>query len=194
MVVPLNQYNAEVKERETPWEWWRGIPHRWSGRDRNKETSCVSGSSSVPSEKTQESPTEILTGPTGPISEVTSEMLLSILIYFKQNTFLRVNCSRASLVAQWERIGLTMQETQVWSLIWEDPTHYGATKPMCPNFWACRNPGATPLKPLHPRAHALQQEKLLSWEPHIEQPDSSPCLRQLEKSPTAMQTQHSQKC
>ena len=100
MVVPLNQYNAEVKERETAWEWWRGIPHRWGGRDRNKETSCVSRSSSIPSEKTQESPAEILTGPTGPISEVSSEML-SILIYFKQNIFLKVYCSRASLVAQW---------------------------------------------------------------------------------------------
>ena len=98
MVVPLNQYNAEVKERETAWEWWRGIPHRWGGRDRNKETSCVSGGSSVPSEKTQESPTQILTEP---ISEVSSEMLLSILIYFKQNIFLKVYCSRASLVAQW---------------------------------------------------------------------------------------------
>ena len=159
MVVPLNQYNAEVKERETPWEWWRGIPHRWSGRDRNKETSCVSGSSSVPSEKTQESPTEILTGPTGPISEVTSEMLLSILIYFKQNTFLRVNCSRASLVAQWERIGLTMQETQVWSLIWEDPTHYRATKLVHHNCLAC----ALELGSRRYWAHMLQLLKLCAW-------------------------------
>ena len=102
MVVPLNQYNAEVKERETAWEWWRGIPHRWGGRDRNKETSCVSGGSSVPSEKTQKSPTQILTGP---ISEVSSEMLLSILIYFKQNIFLKVYCSRASLVAHGKESG-----------------------------------------------------------------------------------------
>ena len=28
---------------------------------------------------------------------------------------------QASLVAQWERIHLTMKETRVWSLGWEDP-------------------------------------------------------------------------
>ena len=154
MVVPLNQYNAEVKERETAWEWWRGIPHRWGGRDRNKETSCVSRSSSVPSEKTQESPAEILTGPTGPISEVSSEML-SILIYFKQNIFLKVYCSRASLVAQWSRICLTMQETQVWSLIWEDPTHYGATTPMSHSYWACRTQESQLLNPCATATEAL---------------------------------------
>ena len=32
----------------------------------------------------------------------------------------------ASLVAQWERICLPMQGTQVRSLIWEDPTCLGA--------------------------------------------------------------------
>ena len=30
-----------------------------------------------------------------------------------------------------------MQETQVWSLIWGDPTCHGATKPMGRNYWAC---------------------------------------------------------
>ena len=34
----------------------------------------------------------------------------------------------ASLVAQWWRICPTMQETQVWSLIQEDPTCCGATE------------------------------------------------------------------
>ena len=33
-----------------------------------------------------------------------------------------------SLVVQWLRIYLPMQETQVQSLIWEDPTCHGATK------------------------------------------------------------------
>ena len=40
---------------------------------------------------------------------------------------------RASLVAQWERIHLPMQEMWVRFLIREDPTCRGATKPMCHN-------------------------------------------------------------
>ena len=42
-----------------------------------------------------------------------------------------------SLVAQWLRIHLPMQGTQVWSLVHEDPTCPGATKPMCHNYRAC---------------------------------------------------------
>ena len=45
--------------------------------------------------------------------------------------------SWASLVVQWLRIHLPMQETQVWSLVWEDPTCQGANKPMCHSYWAC---------------------------------------------------------
>ena len=37
---------------------------------------------------------------------------------------------RTSLVAQWLRIHLPMQGTWVRALVWEDPTHRGATKPM----------------------------------------------------------------
>ena len=36
----------------------------------------------------------------------------------------------ASLVAQWLRICLPMQETRVRALVWEDPTCRGATKPV----------------------------------------------------------------
>ena len=42
----------------------------------------------------------------------------------------------ASLVAQWLRIRLPMQGTQVHSLVREDPTGCGATKPMCHNYWS----------------------------------------------------------
>ena len=65
----------------------------------------------------------------------------------------------ASLVAQWSRIHQLMQETQVPSLIWEDPTHYGVTKSVSHSDWACTlAPGnhnywaLTPrlLKPVHP--------------------------------------------
>ena len=42
-----------------------------------------------------------------------------------------------SLVAQWLRIHLPMQGTQVWALVQEDPTCRGATKPVHHNCWAC---------------------------------------------------------
>ena len=39
-----------------------------------------------------------------------------------------------SLVAQWIRIRLPMQGTQVRALVWEDPTGCGATKPVRHNY------------------------------------------------------------
>ena len=41
---------------------------------------------------------------------------------------------RASLVAQWLRIHLPMQGTQVRALVREDPTCRGATKPVRHNY------------------------------------------------------------
>ena len=41
-----------------------------------------------------------------------------------------------SLVAQWLRIHLLMQGTGVLSLVREDPTCHGATKPVRHNYWA----------------------------------------------------------
>ena len=61
-----------------------------------------------------------------------------------------------------------MLETQVGSLIQEDPTCQGVTKFMCHNYRACvlepencnyKAHVSQVLKPEHPRAHALQQEK-----------------------------------
>ena len=43
----------------------------------------------------------------------------------------------ASLVAQWLRIHLPMQGTQVQALVQEDPTCRGAIKPVHHNYWAC---------------------------------------------------------
>ena len=43
----------------------------------------------------------------------------------------------ASLVAQWIRICLPIQETWVWSLVQEDPICHGITKPMRHHYWAC---------------------------------------------------------
>ena len=44
---------------------------------------------------------------------------------------------RTSLVAQCLRIHLPMQGTWVRSLVQEDPTCHGATKPVHHNYWAC---------------------------------------------------------
>ena len=44
------------------------------------------------------------------------------------------NERRASLVAQWLRICLLMQETRVRVLVWEDPTCRGATRPVSHNY------------------------------------------------------------
>ena len=71
-----------------------------------------------------------------------------------------------SLVVQWMRICLPVQGTLVWSLVWEDFTYHGATKPVRHNYWARalrpsgRNSWAHVLqllKPVCPRAHAVQQ-------------------------------------
>ena len=42
-----------------------------------------------------------------------------------------------SLAAQWLRIRLPKQGTQVRALVWEDPTCRGATKPVRLNYLAC---------------------------------------------------------
>ena len=43
-------------------------------------------------------------------------------------------CLGTSLVAQWLRIHLPMQGTQVQSLVQEDPTCHGAAKPVHHNY------------------------------------------------------------
>ena len=54
-----------------------------------------------------------------------------------------------------------------------------ALEPTNHNYWACI---LQLLKPIHPRTHALQQEKPLQWEAHILQLKNSPCSPQLEKA------------
>ncbi|XP_066890059.1 programmed cell death protein 10 isoform X1 [Kogia breviceps] len=44
---------------------------------------------------------------------------------------------KTSLVAQWLRVRLPMQGTQVQALVQEDPTCRRATKPICHNYLAC---------------------------------------------------------
>ena len=66
-----------------------------------------------------------------------------------------------SLVAQWLRIHLPTQGTPVQSLVREDPTGHGATKPMRHNYWACA------LEPTHHNywAHVPQLLKPVRLEP-----------------------------
>ena len=87
-----------------------------------------------------------------------------------------------SLVAQWLRIRLPMQGTQVRALVQDDPTCHGATKPMRHNYWACTlepvshnywahkpqllSLRATTTEAYAPRARALQQEKPPQWGAH----------------------------
>ena len=52
--------------------------------------------------------------------------------------------SRASLVAQWLRVCLLVQETWVRALVWEDPTCRGATGPVSHNYWACASGACSP--------------------------------------------------
>ena len=66
---------------------------------------------------------------------------------------------------------LSMQGTQVWFLVQEDPTCHGATKPMRHNYWThALELGSHNYWSLHP----LQQEKLQQWE--------APCWPELEET------------
>ena len=46
----------------------------------------------------------------------------------------REKTKRASLVVQWLRICLSIQETRVRALVWEDPTCHRATGPVSHNY------------------------------------------------------------
>ena len=81
-------------------------------------------------------------------------------------------------LAQWWKIHLPVQETWVWSLVWEDPTCCRATNPMCHNYWAdaleparhnYRAHTRQLLKPVCSRAHAQPEKKPLEGEPRARQ-------------------------
>ena len=101
-----------------------------------------------------------------------------------QHRFLRIQlfiCERrmqASLVAQWWRVSLSMQETQVRSLTWEDPTCSGATKSMHHNYWGCegRLLKTVLLEPVLCHKRREEHQKRAQWETHTMQLESSPCV------------------
>ena len=59
-----------------------------------------------------------------------------------------------------------MQETRVRSLIWEDPTCRGATKPMCLDYWACALSPCSTRKATtvsSPRSPKLEKKSRAIW-------------------------------
>ena len=89
----------------------------------------------------------------------------------KSRQFLKVS-RETSFVLQL-RVCLPMQGTWARSLVQKDATCCGAAKPVCHSYWTCAlEPSScnyrahTPqiLKPVHPRAYALQQKKPPQWE------------------------------
>ena len=89
------------------------------------------------------------------------------------------------------RICLPKQETQIGSLIWEDPTCRRATKPICHSYWDCalepqsRKTGPTCCSYWSPCVlqPVVRPEKPLQGEACTQQPESDPCSPQLDKSP-----------
>ena len=99
----------------------------------------------------------------------------------------------ASLVVQWLRIRLPMQEPRVRALVWEDPTCRGATKPLSHNYWASAlEPvsynywGHVPqlLQPVHLEPMLRNKRSHRNEKPRTTM-KSSPRSPQLEKSPHA---------
>ena len=94
-----------------------------------------------------------------------------------------------------KRICLAMQGIPVWSVIWNDPTYIGATKPARHSYWAC----SLKARELHllcswaaaTEAHAPQQEKPVQWETTTR--EKPPRLTARESPCAAMKTHRSQK-
>ena len=107
---------------------------------------------------------------------------LTVVVGPRLPDFVKKWAGRASLLAQWLRICLPVQETWVQSLVQEDPVCHEAAEPVGHDFWACAVEPASCacwarvpllLKPAHPGACAPQQEKPPQWEA---------CSLQLEKN------------
>ena len=110
--------------------------------------------------------------------------------------------ARTSLVAQGLGIHLPMQETQVRSLVWEDPTCHGASKPVPHHSMACGilpasalerrsllrpllSPSAATTDACLPRADAQKQEKPPQWKSHTPQLEKAyAAAKSLQSCPT----------
>ena len=97
---------------------------------------------------------------------------------------------KVTLVVQWIRIHLPVQETCVWSLVQEGPTCHGATKSVLHNYWSLcsraqelqlRSPHATAPGVCTPWSPCSAPEKPLQREAQVPQLESSPHSWQLEE-------------
>ena len=112
-----------------------------------------------------------------------SEELKSLLMKVKEESEkagLNLNIQKTKIMASgpipsWQ----IDEETMVRSLLWEDPTYQGATKPMSHNYWAATT-GAR-----MPRTCPPQQEEPPQWEAQLNTTRESPRA--------ATKTHHSQK-
>ena len=76
-----------------------------------------------------------------------------------------------------------MQGTRVQALVREDPTCYGATKPVNHNYWAFTlEPASHNYWARAPRARALQQREATAMRSPHTTTKSSPCSPQLENA------------
>ena len=97
---------------------------------------------------------------------------------------------RASMVAQWLRIHLLMQGTQVQALVWEDPTCHGATKAVCHSYWACTS---QLLKPMHREPMLYNKRSHCIEKPAHHNEEQPPLAATRESLHAAMKAQCSQK-
>lgn len=113
------------------------------------------------------------------------------LIHVGTHCMFQITHQEVSLVAQWSRVHLPMQETWVQSLIQEDPTCHGATELVCHSCWTCAPKPANHnhwahawqlLKPPHPRTRAQRPEKPPQWEARAPQRESGPSSPQQRKA------------
>ena len=91
----------------------------------------------------------------------------------------------ASLMVQWIRTCLPMQETQVWSLGQEASSGWGSTKPMGRNYWARALVPAS----LNYWARVLQLLKPVRLEPVL--PQGSSCAARKSSQPLLPATRES---
>ena len=111
-----------------------------------------------------------------------------------------------SLAVQWIRICLPMQETQVWSLIREDPTYCRGTNRIHHSYSACTlDPGTTAGEPMGPGSGScnrcspsLKPVLCNKGSHHSERParcsgEWCPLSTARESSSRVAKTQHSQK-
>ena len=94
-------------------------------------------------------------------AEVTGSTHVHTITKHPRWTYLVVHCLRVCQPMQW---------TWVRSLVQENPTCCGVTKPVYHNYWACAlEPRSCKYWACTPRTYALQWEKPPQWEAHAPQ-------------------------